>query len=125
MNCEEVYGYFMSLPETVETFPFDEVTLVFKVRDKMFGLLPLDDPEWIILKCDPERAVALRNEWDGIRPAYHFNKRHWNMVRLDGSVPPQLVRSLIAHSYNCVLVSMTRRNRDGLSAVSEDYTDEH
>ncbi len=119
MNCEEIYQYCMSLPEVVETFPFDDVHLVFKVRDKMFALLPLDNPEWISMKCDPELAVSLREEHDGIRPAFHFNKKHWNMVQLNGEIPPALLQRLIRHSYNCVLAKMTRPQRAGLQLLDE------
>jgi predicted DNA-binding protein (MmcQ/YjbR family) len=82
MNIEELREYCLNLKGTTEEFPFDEVTLVLKVQGKMFALIPLDNPETqIALKCDPERAITLREEYESIVPAWHFNKKHWNTVK--------------------------------------------
>ena len=98
-----------------ETFPFDEVTLVYKVMGKMYALVPTAREEMTInLKCDPEKAVLLREEYGGIRPGFHMNKKHWNTIHLDGSVPDKLVFELIDHSYDLVVKSLTRKLRDEL-----------
>lgn len=117
MNCEEIYDFCRNLPEAEETFPFDKTSLVMKVRGKMFALLPLDNPVTISVKCDPERAIELRERYAGINPAYHFNKKHWNMMDLTGSVPRQLILELIAHSYNLVVASLPRAARSGLEPI--------
>lgn len=79
MNYEDLRDYCLSLKGVTEHFPFDEFSLVMKVQGKMFALLPLDNPETqIALKCDPERAIQLRDEFPAITAAYHFNKKHWN-----------------------------------------------
>lgn len=80
MNCEEAYAYLTTLPHAEATFPFDDVSLVMKVGGKMFALLPLDAPDGITLKCDPERAIELRERYASVKPAWHFNKKHWNTV---------------------------------------------
>jgi predicted DNA-binding protein (MmcQ/YjbR family) len=117
MNIEEAHAYCLSKKAVEETFPFDEVTLVFKVKGKMFALIPLDNLEkQISLKCDPERAIALREEHSAIVGAYHFNKKHWNTVLLDNSLPDALVCELIDHSYNLVVAGLTKKLRDELQA---------
>ena len=86
-----------------ETYPFGEGTAVYKVGGKMFALVPLDaEPPTVSLKCDPEWSEVLRNAYDAVRPGYHLNKRHWNTIVLDGSVPDDEVAELIAHSYPLV-----------------------
>ncbi len=115
MNTEEIYTYCMSLPHAEDTFPFDQVNLVFKVGGKMFALLPLDKPEIIIVKCDPERAIELRERYAGINAAWHFNKTHWNQMDLTGSVPNALIEELIRHSYDLVVAKLTRKVKASLN----------
>ncbi len=111
MNAEEVYSFCASMPYSEATFPFDQVNLVFKVGGKMFALLPLDKPEIIIVKCNPERAVELRERYAGINAAWHFNKKHWNQMELTGSVPAGLIKELIIHSYKSVVSKLPRKTR--------------
>lgn len=116
MNIEELRDYCLSLPAVTEHFPFDEVTLVFKVKDKMFALIPLDNPQaQIALKCDPERAIALREEYSAIVPAWHFNKKHWNTVLMDASLSGSFVCELIKHSYDLVVAGLPKKLRDELT----------
>jgi predicted DNA-binding protein (MmcQ/YjbR family) len=113
MNVEEFRVYCLSKPLVTEEFPFDETTLVFKVAGKMFALTGLDDPEFKVnLKCDPDRAVVLREEYESIRPGWHMNKRHWNTVHVDGALPEELFRELIDHSYDLVVKGLPKRIRD-------------
>ncbi|MDA3900276.1 MAG: MmcQ/YjbR family DNA-binding protein [Spirochaetes bacterium] len=101
----------MQKPGSVEDFPFDNKTLVFKVGSKMFGLISLDkDPLRINLKCDPDRAIILREKTTGIEPGFHMNKRHWNTVTAD-IVPEKLLFELIDHSYDLVFKSLTKKER--------------
>jgi len=101
-----------------ETFPFDEVTLVYKVMGKMFALVPTAKENLSInLKCDPERAEILREQYDGIKPGFHMSKKHWNTIHFDGSVPDRLIFELIDHSYDLVVKSFTRTLRDELNLM--------
>jgi predicted DNA-binding protein (MmcQ/YjbR family) len=89
--------------EVTEGLPFGEDVVVFKVRQKIFLLLLLDiHPQSINVKCDPERAIDLRERYEAIQPGYHMNKKHWNTVVLDGSIPPREIKAMIDHSYDLV-----------------------
>ena len=119
MNIEELRDFCISKKGVTEHFPFDDVTLVFKVMNKMFALSGLDDWEKgvqkINLKCNPENAIALREEYDGINPGWHMNKVHWNTVTLNNSdVSDDLVRELIDHSYDLVVTSLPKKTKKEL-----------
>ncbi len=102
----------LSLPHVEETTPFGPDVLVFKVAEKLFALTdPEAFPPRMNLKCDPDRAIALREEYEGITPGFHMNKRHWNTVLLDGSVPSALVRQLIRYSYDLVVAGLPASKR--------------
>ncbi|MDD2286406.1 MAG: MmcQ/YjbR family DNA-binding protein [Paludibacter sp.] len=110
MNFEDLREYCISLKGVTEHFPFDDVSLVLKVQGKMFALIPLDNPETqIALKCDPEKAVALREQFDCITPAYHFNKKHWNSVRIDPAITTEMLCELIHHSYDLVVAGLPKK----------------
>ena len=107
MNIEELRDHCLSMKGATEDFPFDEFTLVLKVQGKMFGLIPLDNPETqITLKCDPERAIELRDEYETITAAWHFNKKHWNTVHIEPSISKSLLTELIQHSYDLVVAGL-------------------
>jgi len=114
MNVEILRDYCLSLKGVTESFPFDEETLVFKVMSKMFALIPLEKSERVSLKCDPERAIVLREEWEEIIGAWHMNKKHWNSVSLDGRIPDQLVVDLVDHSYALVKKGLKKADREAL-----------
>lgn len=116
MDLPDAIGFILSFPGAEETTPFGPEVLVYKVAGKMFALaVPDDFPARLNLKCDPERAVDLRDRYEGITPGYHMNKRHWNTVLLDGSVPGDLLRELIRHSYELVVASLPKAKREGLA----------
>ena len=102
MNIEELREYCLSKEGTSEGFPFGDDTLVFKVSGKIYALANLDGPLRLNLKCDPERAVELREQYEDIIPGYHMNKKHWNTLVMEASLPDRLVRDLIDHSYQLV-----------------------
>ena len=103
MTFDQLLKYAQAKPEVEESLPFGPDVLVLKTNGKMFLLIPLDtDPLRFNAKCDPERAIQLREEYSGIVPGYHMNKKLWNTVLLDGSVPGKLVRELIDHSYELI-----------------------
>ncbi|HDJ33219.1 MAG TPA: MmcQ/YjbR family DNA-binding protein [Bacteroidetes bacterium] len=106
MNLEEIREYCLGKKDVTEEFPFDESTLVFKVGGKMFALLNLENPHSVNLKCDPEKAVILREQYPAVLPGYHMNKKYWNTVMLDGSIPGGLIRQWIDHSWNEVVKSL-------------------
>lgn len=110
MDLPDVIAHCLSKPDCEETTPFGPDVLVYKVGGKMFAAtVPDEFPSRVNLKCDPERAVTLREEYEGIVPGYHMNKKHWNTVMLDGSVPAKLIRELIDHSYG--LVAKARKSK--------------
>lgn len=112
MDLAAVCAHCLSLPHVEETTPFGPDTLVYKVGGKLFAIATPDDfPSRVNLKCEPERAVELRDQYDGITPGYHMNKRHWNTLVLDGSLPTKLVKELIVHSYELVVASLTKKVR--------------
>ena len=112
MHIEAFREYCIAKKGVTEEFPFDEVTLVFKVMNKMFALAPLERiPSQVNLKCDPERAIQLREEYDGIIiPGYHMSKVHWNTLYLE-QVPPKLLLELIDHSYELIVASLPKKVR--------------
>lgn len=114
MNIEELRGYCLSKPLVSEGFPFDATTLVFKVAEKMFALVDLEDNGWVNLKCDPAKVEELRERYPGVRPGYHMNKRHWNTVTINGEIDDDLVRSWIDDSYMLVVSSLSSKKRKEL-----------
>jgi predicted DNA-binding protein (MmcQ/YjbR family) len=107
MDLPDVIAHCLSKPGAEEDTPFGPDVLVCKVGGKLFALAdPGEVPARVNLKCDPDRAIALREEHAAIVPGYHMNKRHWNTVVLDGSLPPSLVRELIDHSYALVAAGL-------------------
>jgi predicted DNA-binding protein (MmcQ/YjbR family) len=103
-------------PGAVEDYPFGDDAAVFKVAGKMFALVSLGSPPGSVsLKCDPDVAVELRGQYAAITAGYHLNKRHWNTVTLDGSVPDEELLELIDHSYELVVAGLTRAERKQLS----------
>jgi predicted DNA-binding protein (MmcQ/YjbR family) len=115
MNIEEFRAYCISKKHVRECFPFDELTLVFKVANKMFALSGLDEyPTKINLKCDPERAIELREEFSDVIAGFHMNKKHWNTVTIEGMLPNDLICELIDHSYDLVLKGLPLKIRNTL-----------
>jgi predicted DNA-binding protein (MmcQ/YjbR family) len=114
MNIEEYRNYCLQKKGVTEGFPFDNTTLVFKVVGKMFALTNVDNFESVNLKCDPDKALELRAKFSGIKPGYHMNKKHWNTVRMDDSVPFNLIREMIDDSYNLVVSKLSKKQRDEL-----------
>ncbi|PHN06182.1 MmcQ/YjbR family DNA-binding protein [Flavilitoribacter nigricans] len=116
MNLEEFREYCLSKKGVEETFPFGEETLVFKVMGKMFALTGLDsETATANLKCDPLRAVELRESHPQIIPGYHMNKKHWNTVELETGLDNELLTELIDHSYDLVVEKMPKKLREELN----------
>jgi predicted DNA-binding protein (MmcQ/YjbR family) len=104
-------------PGSVEDYPFGDEVAVFKVVGRIFALVSLGSaPGSVSLKCDPDLAAGLRAQYAAITPGFHLNKRHWNTVALDGSLPDDELLGLIDHSYELVVARLTRAQRDRLTA---------
>jgi predicted DNA-binding protein (MmcQ/YjbR family) len=107
MNIEELRLFCLSLNQVTESFPFNASTLVFKVEGKIFAIIPLDESETqITLKCNPEKAIMLRETYDCITPAWHMNKKYWNTVYINPLINIKLLTELILHSYNEVVAKI-------------------
>ena len=118
MDIEVAREYCLSKKGVTECFPFDNVSLVMKVMDKMFALIDLESANKISMKCDPEYAVELRERYSAIEGAYHFNKKYWNQVFLDGDVDDKLIKELINHAYDEVIKKFTKKLRTEYDALS-------
>lgn len=114
MNIESFRAYCLAKPGTSESLPFDNQTLVFKVADKMFALTDVDLFTSINLKCDPEQAALLREQYDAVQPGYHMNKKHWNTILMDGSVSDQLIEQWTDDSYDLVVSKLPQRVKETL-----------
>ena len=111
-DLELLREYVLKKEGVTEEYPFDDVTLVFKVKGKMFVLCSLDeDPSSLNLKCEPELAVELREKYPAVQPGYHMNKKHWNTVRLDGTISQKEIFKMIDHSYEMVVKGLPKRKR--------------
>ncbi len=114
MDILEFREFCLTFPGSEECMPFDERTLVFKVGGRMFTLADTIDFAWINLKCDPDRAIILRERYPEVIPGRHMNKRHWNSVRVTGDLPDSLLRTWIRDSYDLVVSGLPRRIRETL-----------
>jgi predicted DNA-binding protein (MmcQ/YjbR family) len=115
LNARVLRRLCVSFPGAIETFPFGPQTSVFKVAGKMFALSRLaKDPLEISLKCEPLLAEQLREAHPAVRPGYHLNKRHWNTVTIDGSLPDQLLEDMIEDSYDLVVSQLSQARRRAL-----------
>jgi predicted DNA-binding protein (MmcQ/YjbR family) len=112
MDKHELKTRCLGLPGASEEFPFNDEVSVFKVSGKMFALCALDgEPLQLSVKCDPELAVQLRSAYPAVTPGYHLNKRHWNTITLDGSLPDEMVADLLGDSYDLVVASLPKARR--------------
>ena len=117
MKKEKVRNYFLSCPESYEDFPFGEEITIFKVKNKWFGLLVEREGNLQInLKCDPDEALILRDLFKSVLPGYHMNKKHWNTVILDGSIPEKEIEAMIYSSYVLIVEKVKKKDRLSLEA---------
>jgi predicted DNA-binding protein (MmcQ/YjbR family) len=114
MDIETYRNYCLRKKGVTEEFPFDKSTLVYKVMGKMFALTNIDTFESMHLKCDPAIALQLRELHEGITPGYHMNKRHWNTVSMDGSIPDKMIYRWIDTSYGLVVAKLSQKDRKSL-----------
>ncbi len=114
MNIEELRNYCLSKKEVTEGFPFDETTLVFKVMDKMFALTDTHSEFSINLKCDPQKAIELREHYSAVKPGFHMSKKHWNTVTPDELIDDSLIYSWVDDSYELVVSKLTKAQKEML-----------
>ncbi len=114
MTLNELQDHCAKKPGVSWDAPFGPDVLVFRVAGKIFALAPIDLFHTVNLKCDPERAIELRERYEGIVPGYHMNKQHWNTVDVTGTVPLRLLLELVDHSYDLVRASLPKKVRDAL-----------
>jgi len=117
MSRDDVLAYCGSLPESIDSQPFGDEVVVFKVAGKMFAIVGLEEPPVVTLKCDPELALELRDRYAAVRPGYHTNKRHWNTVDLDGTLHADEIQEMIDHSYERVVAGLPRKERERLAGA--------
>lgn len=111
MNIEEVREACISIKGATESFPFGDDTLVYKVMDKMFAYMGLESRDgefWLNVKCDPEKAIELRECYIGVRPGYHSNKKYWNTIVIESDVSDVLIKELIQHSVDEVIKKLPK-----------------
>ena len=114
MTRKQLRDFCLSFPGAVEEFPFGPETHVYKARRKIFALSAMASPLKVSLKCDPDLADELRRSYPDVVPGYHLNKRHWNTVTLDGSLPDEMVLDMLEDSYDLVVSAMPRKTRERL-----------
>ena len=113
MNAEDIRDFCLSLKNTTESFPFDDVSLVFKVENKMYLLISLDAADInIAVKCDPEQVDSLRDRYSAVEPAYHFNKKYWNNIYLNRDMTSDEIKYWIVHSYQEVINKLPKKVRE-------------
>jgi predicted DNA-binding protein (MmcQ/YjbR family) len=118
MNVDDLISYCRDKKGETDDFPFDESTLVFRVGGKIFALTSIDDEESRVnLKCDPELAVILRDEFSSVIPGYHMNKKHWNTVYLSGDVSQEKLKWMIDNSYDLVFASLKKSERERIQSL--------
>jgi predicted DNA-binding protein (MmcQ/YjbR family) len=117
MDIETIRNYCLSKKGVTEGFPFDQDTLVFKVMGKMFLLTSLSENNTINVKCEPEYAMELRENYDAVKPGYHMNKKFWNTVDINSGLDNTFIMSLIDHSYNQVVEGFSKKMRAELEAL--------
>ena len=119
LTANELRDYFLAQTAAIEDFPFGEDVRVFKVMGKMFGLLPVNEPVSISVKCDPVLAKMQRDTYSAVKPGYHLNKRHWNTVTIDGTIPDDEIQEMIVHSYELVVKKLKKADREALAKMKE------
>jgi len=117
VDIEYLRNYCLNKKEVTESFPFGDSTLVFKVKEKIFLLVNItDSPLWFNVKCDPEKAEELREQYHDVRPGYHMNKKHWNTVFITGNIPEKIVKKMIDDSYMLVIESLPAKVKAALNS---------
>lgn len=119
MHLDEIREYCLRKPGTTESFPFDEVSPVYKVIGKIFCIASIEPPFSVNLKCDPERAVDLRERYPAVTPGWHMNKTHWNTVYLQRGLTEKQIKELIDHSYDLIASKLKKSEKEQLRKLNK------
>lgn len=122
MNTEEFRDACLALPYVTEDTPFDESTVVYRLKGKIFACIPTETPCKVVLKCDPTLALELRAQYDAVQGAWHWNKKYWNDITLNGSLSDSQILSLIRHAYAEVNKKLPKRERVDFDSDSSSIT---
>lgn len=114
VNIEEIRRYCLGKKGVTEGFPFDETTLVFKVSGKIFCMTGLEGDLSVNLKNNPEKNIELREQYPAVKPGYHMNKKHWNTVEINDSIPDKTIKQFIDESYELVVMSLSKKRQEEL-----------
>lgn len=114
MHIEQFRDYCLTKHLSTESMPFDDDILVFKVNGKIFALISTNNSDSCNLKCDPEKAIELREQYSGIKPGFHQNKKHWNTVSFNEDVSDKLILDLVDHSYKMVIQNFSKKIQKSL-----------
>jgi predicted DNA-binding protein (MmcQ/YjbR family) len=120
MNVEKYRAYCLSLKGAKEGMPFDDKHLVFTVKGKMFSSTNLETFELINVKCEPEKAIELREQFNAVIPGYYMNKRHWNSIKMDGSISDEQIQKWIANSYRLVISNLPKKIQKELESMDNE-----
>ncbi len=112
MNLDAIREYALKKRHVTECQPFGDDTLVYKVMDKIFMLMSIEVPVQVNLKCDPELAIELREQYESVTPGYHMNKTHWNTVILDNTIPPKEILKMVDNSYNFIVKAFPKKKME-------------
>lgn len=118
MNPNDLRDTLLEFPSATEEQPFGPEVVVYKVMGKMYALSAYETPLTVNLKCNPDRSLELRRQYDSVQPGYHMNKKHWNTLTLDGSLPHSLVTELIQHSYDLVVQGLSKKDQKKVKEAS-------
>ncbi len=120
MELKQLENMFMAKSGATKDFPFGDDVMVFKVMNKMFGLISLNDtPFNVNLKCDPNDAIAYRDIYQCVNPGYHMNKKHWNTITTDGSMENTVLEDMITESYDLVVSKLTKKQKEELKSITK------
>ncbi len=112
MNIETFREFCLSLPFVTEDTPFDDTTLVFRLKHKIFACISMDKPNLAVMKCDPQRAIELREQYSCVEGAWHWNKKYWNQIELDRFFDEELLQNLVRHAWNEVNKKLPKKDRE-------------
>jgi predicted DNA-binding protein (MmcQ/YjbR family) len=117
MTLDSFRSYCLSFQGVTEETPFDNVTLVFKVMGKMFALADMDIFESITLKCNPDKAIELREQYDSVNEGYHMHKKYWNTITVNSDMADKEILTWIKHSYDLIVASLPKKVREELATL--------
>ncbi|WP_299452111.1 MmcQ/YjbR family DNA-binding protein [uncultured Microscilla sp.] len=117
MNIEEFREFCIAMKGVTEELPFDEDTLVFKVMGKMFALTGMETFAGVNVKCEPEKAIELREQYNAVKPGYHMSKKHWNTIEVNSDMPDSEIRQWIQHSYDLVVSKLPKKIKEELKTM--------